>query len=132
MGYQATLSDGVYHRGGEFDGNIDFRIVIQPEVPLPAVLDNLRVIRADDPEPCEILGYAERDGGFDLTVYAEGFPFEAASSVQICWVEQDIGVLELRLEEGEDAELTPSSKSGCGATVILLAAGLFGILTRVL
>ena len=78
MAYTATLSNGVYHRGGEFDGNIDFHIVFEPEVPLAAVLDNLRVSRPGEPCPLEILAYAESGGGFDLTVFDEFFPMKRA------------------------------------------------------
>jgi hypothetical protein len=132
MAYQATLSNGVYHRGGEFDGNIDFHIVIDPEVPLNAVPDNLRVIRADASEECEILGYAESDGGFDLTVYAENFPFEDRPTVAARWGDNELGTLELTLEESEDDVAPSSNQSGCGTSIVLLGAGLFGLLAKLL
>jgi hypothetical protein len=131
MGYQATLSKGIYHRGGEFDGNIDFELAIEPEVPMEAALDNLRVIRADESQPCEILGYSENADGFAFTVYAENFPYEDSPTVQLCWFDQDLGTLDLTLQESENGGgAEASAQSGCGTAIVLLSAGLFGLLAK--
>ena len=131
MAYTATLSNGVYHRGGEFDGNIDFHIVFEPEVPLAAVLDNLRVSRPGEPCPLEILAYAESGGGFDLTVFDEFFPYEEGKTVEVAWRDQSLGTLDLELDECEESESTPpSNSSGCGTSIVLLGAGFIGLFAK--
>ncbi|MFT5128030.1 MAG: hypothetical protein ACI8W8_001638 [Rhodothermales bacterium] len=131
MGYSAFLSNGIYHRGGEFDGNIDFTIAFEPQVPMDAVLDNLRVVRGDDPQPCKILGYGENGDAFEFTVHAENFAYEENPTVQVRWLDQDLGRLELSLEIGEDSP-EPRTQSGCGSAILLIGAGLFAILSKLL
>ena len=69
--HDLTIEDGIVHLEGEFAGNIDTTLTVDPPLPKGDVLASLRIEVPGERDLIDVLGYRQRKGHWELTFLSE-------------------------------------------------------------